>query len=423
MTGRGSLTRALSLLLGAGLALAAGSAGSAQDPASLPDPLSLSDVLALARSRRPDVQAMEWRAEAAARRPRIVSAPPDPRVFASADHVPLTMPGIDFSGGVEMSAPLGRVLHHRSRVAEALAEGRREDVARMALEVELDAAIAFYRLRYVRALDSLLGDQITLVEQLLAGATARYSAGLGSQAEVLRVQAERARIGSLVRAVEGLRLSAEGGLNVAIGRSPGAGLPSLSETPMGLPPTLDAAMAEARAERPELRSNAAAVEAAASEIEVMRGMYRPMVMGRLGAAYTMREGPGLMGMVGFSVPIFRGRLRAGVSEARAMRGMAEAELDASTLRIEGEVAIAFGQYVAAQARARALHDEVVPLARQAVDAMLAEYAAGRVPLVAPIEAARTLFASEVESLDADMEVGIASARVLRSIGRAGGTDA
>lgn len=393
----------------------------AQSSQSLPDPLSLEYVVSAARRFRPDVAAMQLQAEAAAQRPSIVARPSDPLVYLSADHVPFTMPGIDFSGGVEISAPLGRVLHNRRRAAEAMAAGRREEVEQMALEVELDAAMAFFQLRYVRSLDSVLRAQIALVEQLLAGATARYSAGLGSQGEVLRVHAEKARIGASVRTVEGLRISAEGMLNAAMGRAPGSAIPTLVDPLATVPSSLEAALTEAIDARPELRVRTASVDVAAADVAVMRGMYRPMVMARIGASQTMLQGPGLMGMLGFSVPVFRGRLRAGVAEARAMRGMAEAELATARLRIEGEVASTFGEYVAADGRARALHDEVVPLARQAVDAMLAEYAAGRVPLVAPIEAARALFAAEAEALAADMAVGMASARVLRSIGRAGGT--
>jgi len=383
----------------------------------LADPLTLTRALELAREIHPDIRGMEQRAIAADQVPALVSRPADPAIFLSADHVPFSMPGVDVSGGIEFAAPLGRVLHHRRRVAEAIASGRHDEVEQMALEVELDVTMAFYALRYARSLGALLGAQRVLVEQLLAAATARYSSGLGSQAEVLRVQAERARIGALERTVEGLVMSAEGSLNAAIGRPAGSPIPTLEDPTTAIPASLLEALDEASRERPELAARAAFVEGASAQIGVMRGMYRPMIMTRLGAAYTMAEGPGLMGMLGFSVPIFRERLRAGVSEARAMRAMADAELDAQRFRIEGEVARAYGDFTAANGRARALHDEVVPLARQTVDAMLAEYAAGRVPLVSPIESARNLFSSEVEALATDLQVGMAEAAVSRAIGR------
>lgn len=50
-----------------------------------------------------------------------------------------------------------------------------------------------------------------------------------------------------------------------------------------------------------------------------------------------------MAMVGLSLPIWRGKLRAGVAEAQAMRAMSEAELRAMTRMIEGTPRIAFGR--------------------------------------------------------------------------------
>ena len=75
-------------------------------------------------------------------------------------------------------------------------------------------------------------------------------------------------------------------------------------------------------------------------MQVMRDMFRPMATIRTGPAYTMAEGRGWMAMVGISLPIWRGKLRAGVAEAEAMRAMSEADLRAMTRMIEGDAAVA-----------------------------------------------------------------------------------
>lgn len=72
--------------------------------------------------------------------------------------------------------------------------------------------------------------------------------------------------------------------------------------------------------------------------QVLRDMFRPMATIRTGPAYTMAEGRGWMAMVGLSLPIWRGKLHAGVAEAQAMRAMSEAELRAMTRMIEGDAA-------------------------------------------------------------------------------------
>lgn len=415
----GPSARAVQLVIASSLVAlsATSSVARAQPSASVGETLSLSGALEVARASHPDVRAMRERASAADQVAALVSRPNDPVVYLSADHIPLMGGGADVSGGFSIAAPLGGVLRNRGRAARAVASGRRDEIEQMALDVELDVTMAFYTLLYARSLTPLLDGQRQIVEQLLAAATARYSAGLGSQADVLRVQSERARIGALARTVEGLRVAGEGMLNAAMGSPAGTAIPPLEGPSFDVPASIEEALAEAARVRPELSARAAYILGARADVAVMRGMYRPMIMTSVGGAYTMSDGPGVMTMLGFSVPIFRDRLRAGVAQARAMQSMAEAELDAERLRVEGEVARAYGDCTATSGRAVALRDEVIPIGRQTVDAMLAEYAAGRVPLVSPIEAARSLFASQIESLAVELELGMAHARLARALGR------
>ena len=155
---------------------------------------------------------------------------------------------------------------------------------------------------------------------------------------------------------------------------------------------------------------------AEADVEVMRAMFRPMATIRTGPAYTMAEGRGWMAMVGLSLPIWRGRLRAGVAEAQAMRAMSEAELRAMTRMIEGEAAVAVNQLQAARDRRAALDTDVLPRARMAIDPVVAGYAAGQLPLVSVIEAIQSLWIVQSDLIAADTQLGLAWARLGRAIG-------
>lgn len=379
--------------------------------------LALEDVIEIARAQHPSVRAATSLADAADQRPSIVRRPADPVVFLSIDHLPTSLDGVSLSGGVQVTAPLGRVLRNRRRAAEADAAGTHTQIDVAVLDVELEAVMSFLKVRYARGLGEVLRAQALLMDELVAAASARYASGTGSQADVLRAQAERARVGASIRTVEGLLEAAEGMLNAALGRRAGTPIPTLDEPSFGPPPSLEEALRRALDTRPELDAQRSFIERASAEVAVMRGMYRPMLMTQIGGAYTMADGPGVMAMVGFSVPIWRDRVRASVSEARAMRAMLESELDAMRLMVEGEIASAHGDAIATDARLESLRTEVLPLARQALEANLAQYAAARVPLVSPIEAARMLFSVESELLMAEMERGMARARLGRALGR------
>ena len=168
--------------------------------------------------------------------------------------------------------------------------------------------------------------------------------------------------------------------------------------------------------RPELAAGRADVARAEAEVQVMRDMFRPMATIRTGPSYTMAEGRGWMGMVGISLPIWRGKLRAGVAEAQAMRAMSEADLQAMTRMIEGDAAIAVNRLQAARDRQAALNTDVLPRARLAIEPAVAGYTSGQLPLVSVIEAVQALWLVQADLIAADTELGLAWARLGRAIG-------
>ena len=130
----------------------------------------------------------------------------------------------------------------------------------------------------------------------------------------------------------------------------------------------------------------------------------------------MSEGSGWMAMVGVTLPIWRGKLHAGVAEAQAMRAMSEADLRAMTRMIEGDAAAAVNQLQAARDRQAALTSDVLPRARMAIEPAIAGYSAGQVPLVSVIEAVQALWLVQADLIAADTELGLAWARLGRALG-------
>jgi outer membrane protein TolC len=168
--------------------------------------------------------------------------------------------------------------------------------------------------------------------------------------------------------------------------------------------------------RPELAAGRAEIARAEADVQVMRDMFRPMATVRTGPAYTMAEGRGWMAMVGLSLPIWRGKLRAGVAEAQAMRDMSEADLRAMARMVEGEAAVAVNQLQAARERQLALNTDVLPRARIAIEPAVAGYASGRLPLVSVIEAVQALWLVQSDLIAADTELGLAWAQLGRAVG-------
>ena len=412
-----TMTRqALFIVLLVGAWTAAAATRVAAQAAVLPSPLALADVVRIAGESRDEVQAARARTRAAEARPAIAGALPDPMISPALDHLPFMMNGADVSVTIEQQIPLSGIRGHRRASALADLDRMRAEADRTTLDVRIEAANAFVMLQERRRTAALVDEQLAFARDVVSAANARYASGTAPQSDVLRAEVEVARFGARARAIGSEVRAAEAMLNTSLALDANNPVPPLAPIVFGeLPPSWPAIKTALRL-RPELAAGRAAIARAEADVDVMRDMFRPMATIRSGPAYTMAEGNGWMAMVGFSLPIWRGKLRAGVAEAEAMRAMSEADLHAMTRMIEGDAAAAVHQLQAARDQLAALTADVLPRARMAIEPAVAGYSAGQIPLVSVIEAVQALWLVQSDVISADMQLGLAWARLGRAIG-------
>ena len=408
-------SQALSIVLFLGAWAAAPPTAAAQTPV-LPSPLTLADVVRIAGESRDEVQAARARARAAEARPAIAGALPDPMISPSLDHLPFMLNGADVSVTIEQQIPLSGVRGHRRASAFADLDRIRAEADRTALDVRLQAANAFLVLQARRRTAALVAEQLTFARDVVSAANARYASGTAPQSDVLRAEVEVARFDARARALVSEVRGAEAMLNTSLALDADGPVPPLAALTLPQPPPSWFTLKTALTSRPELAAGRAEIARAEAEVQVMRDMFRPMATFRTGPAYTMAEGKGWMAMVGLSLPIWRGKLRAGVAEAQAMHAMSEADLRAMTRMIEGDAAVALNELRATRDRQAALTTDVLPRARMAIDPAVAGYSAGQLPLVSVLDAVQMLWLVQADLIAADTELGLAWARLGRAIG-------
>jgi len=120
-----------------------------------------------------------------------------------------------------------------------------------------------------------------------------------------------------------------------------------------------------------------------------------------------------------SIPLWRGKLRAGVAEAEAMADMADQDLVAMRRMVTGDALAARERVVAARARWLALRDQVVPRAKAAIEPTLSAYTTGQLPLVSVLEAAQALWSAQMDLVTSERELGVAWARLSRATANGG----
>jgi outer membrane protein TolC len=345
-----------------------------------------------------------------------VSALEDPMISPSLDHLPFMLGGADASVTFEQQIPLSGIRGHRRASALADVERLRADANRTSLDVGIDAANAYLMLQERRRTAALVEEQMAFARDVVSAANARYASGTAPQSDVLRAEVEVARLGAQARALVGEVRGAEAMLNTSLALDVDAPVPPLAPVAFAQPVPAWSSIKSALTSRPELAAGRAEIARAEADLQVMRDMFRPMATIRTGPSYTMAEGRGWMAMVGFSLPIWREKLHAGVAEAQAMRAMSEFDLRAMTRMVEGQAAVAVNQVQAARERQLALTRDVLPRARLAIEPAVAGYAAGQLPLVSVIEAVQALWLVQSDLIAADTQLGLAWARLGRAVG-------
>lgn len=389
----------------------------AEEIAALPSPLKPDDVLSYARGHRAEITAAKARAAAALQVAKIVTALPDPMVMVSVDHLPFKLDGINASFMVQQEFPLSGILGARGRAAEADGRAFAADAKTVSLDVEYQALGTYLMLVELQRMAAIVDEQITIARQIVAVTRARLAGAEGGAADVLRAELDVSRLDGERKTLAADTNGAAGMLDAALGRAITGTVPTCAlVAPAADPPALTTLVTRAMDKRPEVTAMKERIARASSQVDVMNAMYTPMAFVRVGTAYTMSDGPGVMLLVGVTVPLWREKLGAGVSEAKSMAAMAGAELAAMKTMIEGDLAGAREAVVAARIRLETARDKLVPLAKRTVELMIVNYGTGQTPLVSVLDAVRVFREVRMEEAVADVRLSAAWARLGRAAG-------
>ena len=331
------------------------------------------------------------------------------------DMEPMTMKMV----GIEQRVPVfgANRLSRRSAGAAARAEGAGLEMANyelfsMAWEAYADA---YYAGQLAESSLAHRGE----MERLVRSARARYDSGNGRLEDVLRAEAEQARILSDLAAFESEAQGARARLGALMGRESAALADSLEPPPMSSPPEDPATIiALVNESHPRLRELRAQVDRYRLAARAARRMIWPDL--NMSVSYGIRQP--IMGVaqdnmwsatVGFMLPVFASqRELSEASEMDAMARASESDLRAATLDLDQQ---ARSLHASARADSRTvslLADTVVTTQRRAVAASWSAYNAGTTDLWRVFEATHALYGEEVALMRARQDLTRNEARLL-----------
>ncbi len=394
--------------------------------------LLLDKAVAEALASNPSLASIAARATALAAIPSQVAALPDPVLSANIANLPLDSFSFSQEGmtqvqlGINQALPYPGKLALRSQVAHQEAAAVGADVVERQLQLVRDVKTVWWNLFYLdRALEVIARNQV-LLAQFVNVAETRYTVGRGLQQDILLAQLELSKLSDNAIRVQNKRDNEVVRLNILMARS--------ATNPILLPVVVNqtllrlmsTATLQQRAEfaRPSLSAQAKRLGAARSRVNLAQKEYAPDF--KVGALYGLRSGNNPdgssradFGSIRFSMnlPLYTGSKQDRMVDQRNAERMAQKyRLHDQRNQVAAQVQKAVIDYQRAGERTQLFQQEIIPQARQTVDAMLAGYQVGKLDFLNLIRSQTTLYNYETQYWKALSTANQALARLIAAVG-------
>ncbi len=268
---------------------------------------------------------------------------------------------------------------------------------------------------------------VALLEELMQSATAQLEAGQATLLDPVQAAAELAhRRHDRIR-IAATRTVVAQQINLLLRRPPDAPLPPPPSdlVPESLPEGAggDAAALASHAEtvRPELRSARAHVDAGQAAVDLAEREYFPdfTVNARYDAFWQERSLQPAVGLQ-INIPLRRARRAAAVDEAEAKLALAQSDEQAATDEVHFSVHSALERLRETRHVLHLQEDEILPAAREFVEAARIGFETGGGTFQTLIEAERGLRTAELDHQTAKADVSRRTTELLRALGRTPG---
>jgi outer membrane protein TolC len=401
-------------------------------PAELAGPLPVDAYIRRALAENRTVQAAYHNVQALRHRIPQVTALEDPVASNTVFPIPSVAPQYSLMGYNPYNLTLAQQFpwfgtrRLRGEVADRDVRVAVAELAAAQLDAVLAVRRAYFDLHSGERAEAILTENRKVLEDFLTIARSRLAAG-GAQQDVIRAET---MISELDRALAVNRqevASARAALARQVHVSPEADLRTAPDLPLAaVPAEIERLYRLAVAARPELQGRLAAVDRDQKAVELARKRFYPNVT--LGLTYmdmektnavTPRTAAGMPNVglfVGFNLPVYRARYRAGVCEAQE-RTLADARLyEAQRDETSSEIHDFLTQARVQQNVLGLLRDSILPRGQDTIDRARSDYARGNVDYATVLSAQREVLQVALQAAQVEAELGKALAALERAVG-------
>ncbi len=394
--------------------------------------LSLEGAVAESLSANPGLAAIDARVRALAEIPDQAEALPDPVLSINLANLPLDSFSFTQEGMTQLQLGITQALPYPGKLALRAEAALHEvgaavaDVAEKRLQLVRDVKTVWWNIFYLdRALEVIAQNQI-LLAQFVNVAEVRYTVGRGLQQDILLAHLELSTLSDSALRAENMRKNEVIRLNVLMNRpaQQTIQLPALVEETLPMLSGSEQLQQQAEAIRPKLKAQSERLSAARSRVDLAKKEYAPNF--KVGAVYGLRSGRDPDGgrradlgsiMFSMNLPLYTSSKQdRRVDQRNAERLQQQYQLHDQRNQVFSQVEQATADYHYSRERTVLFQQEIIPQARQTVDAMLAGYQVGKVDFLDLVRSQTTLYNYETQYWKALSAANQARARLIAAVG-------
>jgi len=374
-----------------------GTQSKAQDADSAPrDRLVLPELIQEVLARNPELVAARKQWEAATSRIAQVRSLDDPTLFVDLFNVPRTFNVTQTQNsifGLSQNLPFPGKLGLKGEVASRSADMTEQVVHAKERELVTRLKQAYYDLFLTQKTIQIHHEQVELLRQFFEIANAKFRAGKGSQADVLKAQVELSLLQQQLPVLEQRRKTAAAMLNTLLDRDPSSPLglaQEPSQSPIERP--LDDLHSLALNDRPELKAAELDVQRSEQSHALAERQYYPDFNVSFRRFQNFQANDGFGAYVAMSIPFAfwtKPKYDAGVQEAAAAVSVAQAQQHTLENLTKFQVNDLLAKFRATDQVAMLYRTTILPQAEQSLESARVGYRVGKGSFLDLIDAQRT----------------------------------
>ncbi|MEQ9460452.1 MAG: TolC family protein [Phycisphaeraceae bacterium] len=386
------------------------------------------DYVACALEHSPAVKAARQRWTAAKARVPQVSSLPDPKLGVGffLDELETRVGPQQARVGVQQTLPWPWKLRDREDAAGRAAAAAWEDYRAARFDVAERVVVALHDLAYLDASTRIAEANLLLLSSFEDLVRTRYRVGSGSHPELVRVQVELGEMEDRLERLRSMRPSYVAELNSSLHRRANAPVPGLHPLPdLSLSASIAELRDRAQRSNPDLRALEQQIEQQRYLAEAAKKASIPDVT--VGVDYLVTgEAPNsriaesgddpILLRFGINLPIWRGRIDAGIREATARRLAAGYERSQQASDLDASIERLVFEHRDAIRRSDLYLQSLIPKAEESLEASRAAFRTGEISMLELLDAERTLLEFELAAERAHADRGKSLVRLQTLVG-------